>query len=92
MSQHRLPPTRGLVRLPSAGTYSKVQASRGSFSRPAERSRDGHLAEYVADVLFIVLLAAPFVIFTAPSSELDAVLSAPPAVAAPADAPAGQPE
>jgi hypothetical protein len=69
-------------------SFTPVQTQR----EVARRSRDGHLAEYVADVLFIVLLAAPFVIFTAPSSELDAVLSAPPAVAAPADALAGQPE
>jgi hypothetical protein len=48
-------------------------------TKTAARTRDdgaSRTADYIADVVFIALLAAPFLIFEAPASIRDAVLSA----------------
>ncbi|HTI47432.1 MAG TPA: hypothetical protein VMB76_12805 [Casimicrobiaceae bacterium] len=57
--------------------------TRAGASAPSRRAtRDRRLADYIADVVFIVILAAPFVMFSCPSSVLDAVAPDRPAVVA----------
>ncbi|HEY1327680.1 MAG TPA: hypothetical protein VGI14_12125 [Casimicrobiaceae bacterium] len=78
------------------GAFMSTTADRSwnslpARSRPARKPRGSWLADYIADVVFIVILAAPFVIFTAPSSVPEAVVSASAAAAAPAT-PAGRTE
>jgi len=52
---------------PNAGTIS---------SAPEAGAKASRMADHIADVVFIVLLAAPFLIFQAPASIRDAVLTA----------------
>jgi hypothetical protein len=63
---------------PAASATSPVEPERVSGARAAD---------YVADIFFIALLAAPFLVFEAPSSVPEAAIaarSAPPAASAPA--------
>ena len=56
--------------------------ARTVLAAPAERPRatagagtgSHHVADYIVDVFFVVLLAAPFVIFKSPASVEDAVV------------------
>jgi hypothetical protein len=58
---------------PTATTPSPARVSRAAAAQAAGSHR---LADYVVDVFFIVLLAAPFVIFQSPASVEDAVVAA----------------
>jgi hypothetical protein len=58
-------------------------------SKRSEAASGARAADYVADIFFIALLAAPFMIFESPGSVPEAVVAAranPPAVVAPAAA------
>ena len=60
----------------SSTTYTRSTSAprvRDHASAPAGGSR---LADYVIDVFFIALLAAPFLIFEAPASVQEAVVAA----------------
>jgi hypothetical protein len=61
---------------PSITTDARVTTRTGAESAPDEGATPSRRANYVADVVFIALLAAPFLVFQAPASIRDAVLSA----------------
>ena len=56
----------------SATTHSTSTPPHARAGRPVGGNR---FADYVLDVFFIALLAAPFVIFATPASMQDAVVS-----------------
>ena len=74
--------------------YHRGSLGAASPSRSrAEPASGARAADYVADIFFIALLAAPFLIFESPSSVPEAVVAqraTPPAIAAPAAAAAVQ--
>lgn len=54
-----------------------TRLNAGSVSRaPDDGAKASRMADYIADVVFIALLAAPFLIFEVPASIRDAVLAA----------------
>ena len=54
-----------------------ARLNAGPVSRaPEDGAKASRMADYIADVVFIALLAAPFLIFEAPASIRDAVLTA----------------
>ena len=62
----------------NTSTYLRATASRTAAApraRPqaSERPAGHRLADYIVDVFFVALLAAPFLIFEAPASVQDAV-------------------
>ena len=64
---------------PTASTpaiATPARASRAKAAEAAEAASGHRLADYVVDVFFIVLLAAPFVIFQSPASVQEAVVAA----------------
>ena len=70
MNTDTFPPT---ARTAQVGQLPLAQARD---TKPATHHR---LADYIVDVFFIVLLAAPFVIFQSPASVQDAVVAHSPA-------------
>ena len=48
----------------------------GASQPPDAGAKASRMADYIADVVFIALLAAPFLIFEAPASIRDAVVTA----------------
>jgi len=63
-------------------TFVDDHTRAGATAASRRTMRDRRLADYIADVVFIVILAAPFVMFSCPSSVLDAVAPDRPAVVA----------
>jgi len=54
-----------------------ARVNPGTVSHASEAgAKASRMADYIADVVFIALLAAPFLIFEAPASIRDAVLTA----------------
>jgi hypothetical protein len=58
--------------IPKDARYRTESASRA----PDDSASASRLADYIADVFFIALLAAPFLIFEVPATIRDAVLAA----------------
>jgi hypothetical protein len=68
----------------NSSTYERNTAAsttRRTRSRDADASRGDRLANYIVDVFFVALLAAPFLIFQSPASVQDAVVSSHAAIA-----------
>jgi len=65
----------------NTGTYhaARTRAAARDTPRATEVEPAGthHLVDYIVDVFFIALLAAPFLIFQSPSSVQDAVVGTP---------------
>jgi hypothetical protein len=62
----------------NTGTYTRTVPARSpsassAGAHRAERPARSHLADYIIDVFFVALLAAPFLIFYSPESVQDAV-------------------
>jgi hypothetical protein len=88
---------------PYLRTTSSTSPAARAAAKPADPATRSHLADYIVDVFFILLLAAPFVIFQSPATVHEAVSghatatqavvssAAAAPVARPADAPAGNP-
>ena len=58
----------------TSSTYlrtTKTAVARAS-AKPADPAGRSHLVDYIVDVFFIALLAAPFVIFQSPATMQDA--------------------
>jgi len=68
-------------------TVSRTASAPRTRERPDGSSSRSRLADYIVDVFFVALLAAPFLIFEAPASVQDAVVPLH-ATAAQASAPA----
>ena len=68
----------------NSSTYERNTAAHtASRARPrdAESSRGERLGNYIVDVFFVALLAAPFLIFQSPASVQEAVVSSHAAIA-----------